>query len=304
VQLDLREVFVIADELATHQRLIQTELRDGLARQRDEFHTISSRLESLSLGESLQRVTSLDSEDADTALSRTPTLADADGHEASQRRTSVESVNSNLTLSRTSTLVNTNGDDFEPISYNLSKSPGAEAALLEACQSTATTGIGIRTAHFSRSPCERWCSCVCHKGRTLRSPQLFDLLVGKLFVGYSGLPLSHSKCDQRSCHSQSQRLAYITYYFPHWFLAQMVSLLVTTMPLTGLTVALSVQRTVPANADIFAYTKLGDVEKIADLFKNGLASPNDVHYETGVTALNVRLPFSQQHTRHNQLTYK
>lgn len=290
MQLDLREVFVIADELATHQRLLQTELRDGLARQRDEFHIISSRLESLSVGESLQRATSLDSEDTDTALSRTPTLAEPDGREASQRRTSVDSGNSNSALSRTSTLVNTNGEDFAPISYSLPKSLGAEAALLEACQSTATTGIGIRTAHFSRRPCERWCSCVCHKARTLRSPQLFDLLIGKLFIGYSGLPVSQTKCDQRSCHSQPQRLAYITYHFPHWFLARMVSLLVTTMPLTGLTVALTVQRTVPANADIFAYAKLGDVEKMADLFKNGLASPNDVHYETGVTALNVRLP--------------
>ena len=291
MQLDLREVFVIADELVTHQRLLQTELRDGLARQRDEFQTQYRADWNHSVsGEGLQRVTSIDPEDADTALSRTPTSAKANGHQASQRRISVELVNSDSALSRTSTLANTNGGDFEPISYSLPKSPGAEAAALEACQSTATTGIGIRTAHFSRSPCERWCSCVCHKLRTLRSPQLFDLLVGKLFIGYSGLPVSHTRCDQRSCHSQSQRLANITYYFPHWFLARMVSLLVTTMPLTGLTAVLTIQRTVPANADIFTYAKLGDVEKIADLFKNGLASPNDVHFETGVTALNVRLP--------------
>jgi hypothetical protein len=61
----------------------------------------------------------------------------------------------------------------------------------------------------------------------------------------------------------------------------------TITPLAGPVVSLKVQRTVPGNADIFTYAKLGDVDNIRRLFENGLASPHDVHSESGITPLHV-----------------
>jgi hypothetical protein len=47
------------------------------------------------------------------------------------------------------------------------------------------------------------------------------------------------------------------------------------------------QRADPGNADIFTYSVLGDVDKLKNLFNDGLASPNDVHFDSGVKALHL-----------------
>ena len=160
--------------------------------------------------------------------------------------------------------------------------------LFESSQMTAVTAVGIRTAHLPRTACKPWCSCACHAESRIRSPQLFDRILGSLFVGYSGLPVLSRKCDQQSCHLRAQPMSYVTYFFPRWFLARVVSFVLTTTPLAGPVASLKVQRTVPGHADIFTYAKLGDVGKMKHLFENGLASPHDVHAESGVTALHVR----------------
>ena len=49
--------------------------------------------------------------------------------------------------------------------------------------------------------------------------------------------------------------------------------------------ALRIQRTVPADAELFTFAKLGNTEGLAELFKSGRLSPNDVHYLNSVTAL-------------------
>ena len=159
--------------------------------------------------------------------------------------------------------------------------------LFESSQMTGIAAVGIRTAHFPRPPCTPWCSCVCHKEAKLRSPKLLERLIGSLFIGYSGLPVLTKECNEASCHLRAQPSSSVTYFFPRWFLARAVAVVMTTTPLAGPVVDLKFQRIVPGDADIFRYAMLGDIDKLENLFINGLASPNDVHAESGVTALHL-----------------
>jgi hypothetical protein len=159
--------------------------------------------------------------------------------------------------------------------------------LFESSQMTGIAAVVIRTAHFPRPPCTPSCSCVCHKEAKLRTPKLLERLIGSLFIGYSGLPVLTKDCNEASCHLRAQPSSAITYFFPRWFLARAVAVVMTRTPLAGPVVDLKFQRIVPGDADIFRYAMLGDIEKLESLFINGLASPNDVHAESGVTAIHL-----------------
>jgi len=168
--------------------------------------------------------------------------------------------------------------------------------LFESEQMSAISAIGIRTAHFSRSACRPWCSCRCHIQRQWQSPSPFNRLLGSLFVGYSGLPIARLDCDERSCQLQSQPIIYVSYFFPPWFLARAMSMVLSSTRLAGPTVSLKVQRTIAGNSDIFTFAKLGDVDKMRSLFEQGLASPHDVHFDSGLTPLHVMLNASNPST--------
>lgn len=157
---------------------------------------------------------------------------------------------------------------------------------------SASSAVGIRTAHFSRSACKPWCACRCHRETKWCSPSILQSIIGSLFVGYSGMPRQRLSCDETSCQLQSQPVVYVTYFFPSWFLARAISVMVATTPLAGPVVSLKVQRTVPGDADIFTYARLGNVDKIKTLFEQGLASPHDVSFQSGITPMHVSMSFS------------
>ena len=75
--------------------------------------------------------------------------------------------------------------------------------------------------------------------------------------------------------------------------------MMTVTPLTGPVASLKVQRTVPGSADIFTFTKLGDVDGIRTLFEKGLASPHDVQFDSGITPLHVGISSQQPFTSHS-----
>ena len=65
------------------------------------------------------------------------------------------------------------------------------------------------------------------------------------------------------------------------------------MQFNKIVTGLELQRTVPSNAEIFTCSKLGNIKRLTELFTRRLASPNDVHYESGVTAMH----FAVSHQR-------
>jgi hypothetical protein len=88
-------------------------------------------------------------------------------------------------------------------------------------------------------------------------------------------------------------MTYITYFFPQWFLARIITFTMTNIPMAGPVASLRVQRTVPGTADHFTYAKSGDVDSLKSLFVNSLASPHDVHFESGITALHLAISHQQ-----------
>ena len=164
------------------------------------------------------------------------------------------------------------------------------SVLFESSQLTAVSAVGIRTAQFPRTACTPWCSCVCHRKGSFKTPEILQHVLGTLFIGYSGLPMFTKPCDQHSCHLRARPTSSITYFFPPWFLARAISLVLSSTPLAGPVATLKMQRAVSGDADVFNFAKLGETEKLKHLFEQGLASPHDVHYESGVTPLHVGDP--------------
>ena len=159
--------------------------------------------------------------------------------------------------------------------------------LFESEQMSAISAVGIRTAHFSRTACTPWCACRCHTQRQWQSPSLMGRVLGSLFIGYSGMPIARLEYDERSCQLRSQPMIYVSYFFPPWFLARAMSMVLSSTPLAGPVLSLKMERTIPGNSDIFTFAKLGEVDELKTLFEQGLASPHDVHFESGITPLHV-----------------
>ena len=159
--------------------------------------------------------------------------------------------------------------------------------LFESKMLSAVSAIGIRTAQFPRTPCAPWCSCACHYEKRLQSPRMLQSLIGIMFIGYSGLPNVTPRCDQFNCHQRSQPAVSLTYFFPAWFMTRAISAVLVSTPLAGPVVSLKCHRAVSSKADIFNAAVIGDVETMKRLFEGGFASPHDMHYQSGVTALHA-----------------
>ena len=62
-------------------------------------------------------------------------------------------------------------------------------------------GVRIHLNQY-RSNCHSRYQCTCHMSQKAATPGFMDLVLGQLFVGYSGLPILSSKCDERNCPGQ------------------------------------------------------------------------------------------------------
>ncbi len=97
-------------------------------------------------------------------------------------------------------------------------------------------------------------------------------------------------CNERSCARQQTKVAWISYCFPPCLFHGMISFNISTSPLCGLRFGLDFPRLVDRGAEIFLYAEIGSVEGLIGLFQHRKASPRDVQYNTGYTALSVREP--------------
>jgi len=153
---------------------------------------------------------------------------------------------------------------------------------------TQYTAIRIRASQYRRHRCEGWCSCTCHKARGLKSPQLLESVLGRLFIGYSGFLSPTRPCSERQCHQQSIPTIKFNYYFPSWMLARAFQVTFLMSYMGGPELILRCPRVVPDNSPVLFQAVQGDVAKIQYLFDKGLASPYDVAFGNGRTALHVR----------------
>ncbi|KAK8091252.1 ankyrin repeat protein [Apiospora phragmitis] len=62
--------------------------------------------------------------------------------------------------------------------------------------------------------CRPDCPCPCHAERATASPPIFNTLLGRLFVGYAGLPILSPKCNDEEYRGSRSSLVSMEYWFP------------------------------------------------------------------------------------------
>jgi ankyrin repeat protein len=160
---------------------------------------------------------------------------------------------------------------------------------------TNIRGVRVAVSQLLEDRCSKWCSCLCHQRRHIRSPAKLNRLLGSLFVGYTSLPFLSPACNEKRCKKRSSPSIRVNYYFPNWFMMRAL-VFAATQNANSPEMLLKVIRMVPPNSEIFYYAETGNVAGMSDLFRRGLASPRDVEYGTGVSALHKAVDWRQMDT--------
>ncbi|KKF92403.1 Serine/threonine-protein phosphatase 6 regulatory ankyrin repeat subunit B [Ceratocystis platani] len=120
----------------------------------------------------------------------------------------------------------------------------------------------------------------------LNSP--LKLILGALFIGYTGLPVFTPSCNEQSCEHRSTLAFDIIYYFPIWFLARALCVSIKFSPSAGPEMTLKTPRLirwVHKEAQLFHLAQAGDIPGIQKMFTTGMVSPTDMTAAQGETAL-------------------
>jgi len=123
----------------------------------------------------------------------------------------------------------------------------------------------------------------------VRTPRAFNDYLGSLCLGYLNIACRDSTCYRQSCRPKSKSSFCLKYHFPHWFLPYAVSIFFQLSKTSGPEIVLRMPKVRPANADVFYFACTGNIDGMRSLFKSGLASPHDVEYGTGLSALHASL---------------
>ena len=150
-----------------------------------------------------------------------------------------------------------------------------------------TQTLRVFTSH--RIPCRNWCPCSCHAKRKLKAkaPGMIESVLGRIFVGYSGLPVLNKPCDFRVCRDRGNATATVEYWFPWWFVSMNLRLDLTYLPRTGPQFQLSTTRRVPDDSQSISFAMQGNIDGLRYLFSQGLAGPRDVSDSRGFTLMRV-----------------
>lgn len=147
-------------------------------------------------------------------------------------------------------------------------------------------GVRIRALSYDRVTCQAWCRCICHIERSLASSSTAEHILGRLFVGYAGLPLVSQPCNI-SCRRRQTMSVSMEYWFPPWFLHHIVRLEIALPSAAGLHLHLRTLRRVPDSAECVRFAMTGNIDGMKALFVQGLASPQDVSATRGYSITRV-----------------
>jgi hypothetical protein len=158
---------------------------------------------------------------------------------------------------------------------------------MQSLQPARSEGVRVRLSQ-STSTCRPGCRCVCHASRKSATPALVDRVLGKLFIGYAGLPLLSAKCDNEECQKSQVPQISLEYWFPlGFFWSQIVRLQVGYQANIGPQMSLTTLRRIPDSAQCVNFALNGNIGGLKDLFARGLASPRDVSTTRGYSILRV-----------------
>ena len=164
------------------------------------------------------------------------------------------------------------------------KTPTAENIRCE----SATLAIRAFVPWNDRSPCSRSCKCQCHKNVSLQSPQILRQILGALFVGYSGRPDRRIRsCTVQHCISQSTFRVHVHFFFPFWFLNQILTVALISTPLVPFDVSMTLRQTLFPGSEVHLLIAKNDVEGLKPFFDQRLAYPNMWEVVSGQSLLMV-----------------
>ena len=136
---------------------------------------------------------------------------------------------------------------------------------------------------------DRLCLCQCHQVTTMASPGGWTRLLGRLFLGYTGLPLPTKKCDRKSCqHGQVQTRIRVAYLFPFWFALRLFALTVTKAS-TSFMWKLDFPAVTSGSSDIFVQASLGNIDKIQSMLSVDAGAFNVLDSVANKSPLHVRI---------------
>lgn len=102
------------------------------------------------------------------------------------------------------------------------------------------------------------------------------------------MPLLTLKCDSDACEKAQTPHISLEYWFPMGFVwSQIVRLQLGFLPNVGPQASLSTLRRVPDSAQCVNFALAGNIQGLKELFKNGMASPQDVSSTRGYSLLRV-----------------
>lgn len=155
--------------------------------------------------------------------------------------------------------------------------------------------FGVRVTPYNNL-CRGICHCSCHARKSSSSPALLGNLLGRLFVGYAGLPVLNQKCDANDCKGAQSSKVTMEYWFPASFWSSIVRVDISYYHNLGPSLQLRTLRRVPDTAQCINYALDGNIDGLKFLFRQGLASPRDISPTRGYSLLRWALYGKQYET--------
>ncbi|OCL07056.1 hypothetical protein AOQ84DRAFT_66056 [Glonium stellatum] len=153
------------------------------------------------------------------------------------------------------------------------------------------TSLKLTTSYLGNTSCPNHCSCCCHTRTVLQARSLWNAVLGYLFVGYVGSPISRRDCDSITCRRRSTPAIVVEYFFPSWFLMRAIAISFWNGATPKLSLAFP--RVIAPESEIFRYIRLGQCDLLKGLFLQGRASPDDVGATTGLRPLSYAISHNQ-----------
>jgi ankyrin repeat protein len=127
-----------------------------------------------------------------------------------------------------------------------------------------------------RSSCRSLCSCRCHIRKSFRTPPIFEAFMGRLSIGYSGLPWPiMSSCNEPGCRKEDATRVRVRYQFPRWYWSSAFTASLGKSSFGDPELLFRTRRVVPFGTPTFNAVALGDLETLKDLLARGIGSPYD-----------------------------
>ena len=151
--------------------------------------------------------------------------------------------------------------------------------------------VRVKASILPANECDHFCLCQCHHVQSFTSPVNLASIIGRLLVGYTGLPLLNRRsCDRISCqHEKGQVRVQIAYLFPLWFVLRLITLTITQVSSTFVW-RFKFPVITQSSAPNFVYAALGRIDAIQAFLSAHTASLNTIDAIGSKSPLHVSAP--------------